>query len=194
MKNVLILGANGSLARVTTQYLLNNSELHLRLYLRNAPRLKNPDTSRVDIVDGDVMDYQKLVAAMKGQDVVYANLNGNMKAAAENIANAMYASGLKRLIFISSMGIYGEVPGERYSSILDPYRDSAAVVEASNLDYTVIRPGWFTNQDVVDYQITRKGEPFQGHDVSRKSIADLIMQLIQTPNLYVHDSIGISEA
>jgi len=194
MKNVLILGANGSLARVTTQYLLNNTELHLRLYLRKASRLKNTDTSRVDIVDGDVMDYQKLVAAMKGQDVVYANLNGNMKAAAENIVNAMYASGLKRLIFISSMGIYGEVPGERYSSILNPYRDSAAVVEASNLDYTVIRPGWFTNQDVVYYQITRKGEPFQGHDVSRKSIADLIMQLIQTPNLYVHDSIGISEA
>lgn len=194
MKNVLILGANGSLARVTTQYLLKNTVLHLRLYLRNARRLNNPEPSRVDIVDGDVMDYQKLVAAMEGQDVVYANLNGNMKAAAENIVKAMQASGLKRLIFISSMGIYGEVPGERYSSILNPYRDSAAVVEASDLDYTVIRPGWFTNQDVVDYQITRKGEPFQGHDVSRKSIADLIMRLIQTPDLYVHDSIGISEA
>lgn len=194
MKNVLILGANGSLARVTTQYLLKNTDLHLRLYLRNARRLNNPEPSRVDIVDGDVMDYQKLVAAMEGQDVVYANLNGNMKAAAENIVKAMQASGLKRLIFISSMGIYGEVSGERYSGILNPYRDSAAVVESSDLDYTVIRPGWFTNQDVVDYQITRKGEPFQGHDVSRKSIADLIMQLIQTPALYVHDSVGISEA
>lgn len=55
-----------------------------------------PDQSRVDIVDGDVIDYQKLVAAMEGQDVVYANLNGNMKAAAENIVKAMHASGLKR--------------------------------------------------------------------------------------------------
>lgn len=97
MKNVLILGANGSLARVTTQYLLKkNTDLHLSLYLRNARRLNNPDQSRVDIVDGDVMDYQKLVAAMEGQDVVYANLSGNMKAAAENIVKAMHASGLKR--------------------------------------------------------------------------------------------------
>ena len=70
--------------------------LHLSLYLRNAPHLNNPDQSRVDIVDGDVMDYQKLVAAMEGQDVVYANLSGNMKAAAENIVKAMHASGLKR--------------------------------------------------------------------------------------------------
>ena len=116
-----------------------------------------------------------------------------MKAAAENIIKAMHACGLKRLIFISSMGIYGEVPGERYGSILNPYRDSATVVEASDLDYTVIRPGWFTNQDIVDYHITRKGEPFQGHDVSRKSIADLIMKLIQQPELYIRDSIGISE-
>lgn len=70
--------------------------LHLSLYLRNARHLNNPDQSRVDIVDGDVMDYQKLVAAMEGQDVVYANLSGNMKAAAENIVKAMHASGLKR--------------------------------------------------------------------------------------------------
>jgi uncharacterized protein YbjT (DUF2867 family) len=60
------------------------------------------------------------------------------------IDNAMHAAGLKRLIFISSMGIYGEVPGETYCSVLDPYRDSAALIEASDLDYTILRPGWFT--------------------------------------------------
>ena len=38
---------------------------------------------------------------------------------------AMEACGLKRPIFISSMGIYDEVPGEKYRSVLDPYRDSA---------------------------------------------------------------------
>jgi len=34
------------------------------------------------------------------------------------------------------MGIYGEVAGERYRSVLDPYRDSA-LIEASDLDYTI---------------------------------------------------------
>jgi len=61
---------------------------------------------------------------MRGQDVVYANLAGAMKPQAEQIVAAMHAAGLKRLIFISSMGIYGEVPGEPYRSVLDPYRDS----------------------------------------------------------------------
>ncbi len=88
------------------------------------------------------MDAETLQKAMQGQDVVYANLSGNMKAQAESIIAAMHIAGVKRLIFISSMGIYGEVPGEKYSSILNPYRDSAAVVEASDLSkYPPAKPG-----------------------------------------------------
>lgn len=79
-------------------------------------------------------------AAMVGQDVVYANLAGPLEQMARSIVQAMNATGLRRLIFISSMGIYNEVPGQKYKSVLDPYRDSAAVVEASELDYTIIRP------------------------------------------------------
>nr|WP_321269893.1 NAD(P)H-binding protein [uncultured Tolumonas sp.] len=192
MTKILILGAAGSLARVTTDYLLENSDFELTLYLRRASRLKNIALERIQIIDGDVMDAETLQKAMHGQDVVYANLSGNMKAQAENIIAAMYVTGVKRLIFISSMGIYGEVPGEKYSSILNPYRDSAAVVEASDIDYTVLRPGWFTYDNEVNYQITHKGEPFRGHDVSRKSIADLIMKIAMTPDLYVGESLGIA--
>src|SRR5271165_903243 len=94
--------------------------------------------------------------AMQGQDVVYANLAGDMAPQARAIVDAMHAAGLKRLIFISSMGIYREVPGEKYRNVLDPYRDSAAIIEASDLDYTILRPGWFTRDDKIDYRITQK--------------------------------------
>ena len=48
------------------------------------------------------------------------SLSGAMKHQAENIVAAMDATGLKRLVFISPMGIYGQVPGEPYRSVLDP--------------------------------------------------------------------------
>lgn len=194
MKNILILGANGQLARHATAFFLRQPDVHLTLYLRRATRLKNPEPARVRIVEGDVLDTAKLRAAMTGQDVVYANLAGDMKPAAEAIVEAMHASGLKRLIFISSMGIYGEVPGERYKSVLDPYRDSAAVVEASDLDYTVLRPGWFTSDREIRYSITQKGEPFRGHDVSLESLSDLIVKLALTPGMESRHSIGVSNA
>ena len=192
MSRVLVLGANGQLARHTTDMFLKTTDATLMLYLRRAARLKNPDLKRVRIIDGDVLDAVALTAAMKDQDVVYANLAGDMQRQAEAIIEAMHAAGLKRLVFISSMGIYSEVPGERYRSVLDPYRDSAASIEASDLDYTILRPGWFTQERRNDYQVTQKGEPFKGHDVSLNALSTLIVKLCTTRGLHIRQSLGVS--
>jgi uncharacterized protein YbjT (DUF2867 family) len=191
MTRVLILGANGRLARHTTAFFLERTDAHLTLYLRRAGRLKNPDPARVTIVEGDVLDGEALRAALQGQDVVYASLAGEMARQARTIVDAMQDSGLKRLIFISSMGIYGEVPGETYRSVLAPYRDAAAAVEASGLDYTILRPAWFTRDQAIDYRLTRKGEPFRGHDVSLNSLSDLIVKLALAPALHSRCSLGV---
>jgi uncharacterized protein YbjT (DUF2867 family) len=192
MTRVLILGANGQVARNTTAFFLERTDADLTLYLRRANRLKNPDPKRATVVEGDVLDRATLIRAMNGQGVVFASLAGKLAEQAKSIVAAMKEVGLKRLIFISSMGIYGEVPGERYRSVLDPYRDAAAFIEASDLDYTVLRPGWFTNDPKVDYQITQKGEPFKGHDVTLNSLSDLIAKLALDPTLHVRRSLGVS--
>ena len=184
MTKILVLGANGQVARHTTPCLLRHSDVLLTLYLRRATRLPNPDPTRVTIVEGDVLDGATLRSAMQGQDVVYANLAGRMAEQADAIVDAMHAVDVRRLIFISAMGIYGEVPGERYRSVLDPYRDSAAVIEQSDLDYTILRPGWFTHEEKIDYRVTPKGQPFQGHDISLNGLADFITKLATTPGLY----------
>ena len=189
---ILILGANGQLARNTTRVFLRDTDAKLTLYLRRADRLGKFDQSRVTIVEGDVLDLARLQSAMKGQDVVFASLTGEMKKQAEHTVEAMHATGVRRLIFISSMGIYGEVPGERYKSVLDPYRDSAAVIEASDLDYTILRPGWFTHDEQVSYGLTQKGEQFKGHDVSLNSLSDLIVKLALTPGMESRHSLGVS--
>ncbi len=194
MTNILILGANGQIARVATNLFLARADVRLTLYLRNARRLKlSAPADRVRVVEGDVLDQKALEAAMAGQDVVYANLAGEMEQQARCIVAAMRKTGLKRLIFISSMGIYDEVPGEHHGSILDPYRKSASVIEASSLDYTIIRPAWLNNRDEIDYGTTRKGQPFQNasEQVSRKSVADLVVKLAMTPGLEIHSSLGV---
>ena len=194
MTKVLILGANGQLARNTTRVFLEKTGVALTLYLRRSGRLQNPDPARVKIVDGDVLDAGALRNAMQGHDVVYANLAGDMARQARAIIDSMHDVGLKRLIFVSSMGIYGEVPGEAYRSVLDPYRDAAAEIEKSDLSYTILRPGWFTRDKGVGYRITQKGEPFIGHDVSLDGLSDLITKLAADPGLYRRCSIGVSNA
>ena len=193
MTRVLILGATGSLARVAIDLFLKETDATLTLYVRSARRLEMSGSARVRIIEGDVLDYDTLKAAISGQDVVYANLVGDLASMATNIVRAMNESGVRRLIFISSMGIYGEVPGETYSSVLDPYRDAAQVIESSSLDYTILRPAWFTQVDEIDYETTQKGEPFKGRVVSRKSVAALVVKLAQSPHTEVRSSVGVAK-
>ena len=190
MKNILILGANGGLAQTVIPVLLENPELILTLVSRNIRRLQTFANERVNVVQADVMDLPQLESLMQGQDVVYANLAGHLEAMAENIVQAMNHTNVKRLIWISSMGIYGET-GEDHGAILEPYRRSAQMVENSRLDYTIIRPAWFTDGHEIDYQLTRKGEPFQGRQVSKRSIAHLIAKLIERPEFSIRESLGI---
>ncbi|SEH41643.1 NAD(P)H-binding protein [Magnetospirillum fulvum] len=194
MTRILILGAHGQIARVATHLLLDRTDAELTLYLRRAKRLSAlADKDRVIVVEGDVLDTATLEAAMAGQDVVYANLSGAMAKQADAIIAAMHKANVQRLIFISSMGIYDEVPGERHGSILDPYRQSAATIEASDLDYTIIRPAWLNDRDEIAYGTTVKGEIFAnaGASVSRKSVADLIVKLATTPGLGRRESLGL---
>jgi uncharacterized protein YbjT (DUF2867 family) len=193
MSNVLILGANGQVARYAVDLFLNETEARLTLYLRNSRRLRNVDPNRARVIEGDVLDPSKLKGAMAGQDVVYANLAGDLERQARSIVKAMDETAVRRLIFISSMGIYDEVPGEKHGSILDPYRKSAKVIEDSDLDYTILRPAWFTDADEIDYETTQRGEPFKGSIVSRKSVAALVVKLAESPELEVRRSLGVSK-
>lgn len=53
------------------------------------------------------------------------------------------------------------------------------------------RPGWFTSGP-VDYEVTRKGEPFGCHNVSVSSIADIVKKVVDDDTLYSRDSIGVN--
>jgi hypothetical protein len=53
MTNVLVLGANGQLARNTTRVFVTSTDARLTLYLRRADRLGNPDPGRITIVELD---------------------------------------------------------------------------------------------------------------------------------------------
>ncbi len=197
MKKVLILGAYGQIARVATDLFLNHTDVKLTLYLRNAKRLKSiGHADRIRVVEGDVLEEKTLKEAMAGQDVVYANLSGSLEQQARRIVEAMKATGVKRLIFISSMGIYDEIPGERHGSILTPYRNAARAIEESDLDYTIIRPAWLDDRDEIAYGTTQKGEPFKNasETVSRKSVADLVVRLATTPGLEIRRSLGVHKA
>lgn len=189
MKNVIILGASGTIARHVIDILVKKEDINLTLFLRNKSRLRNKDISGCHIIEGNVLDLNQLKEAITGQDLVYANLAGDLEAMAKNIVSAMDEKGVKKLIFICSIGIY-DIP---LKPVLKPYRKAADVIEASDLEYTILRPTWFTNADEVDYEITQKGEPEKGSVISQKSLATFITKVIGSPENYSRTNLGINK-
>jgi len=189
MKNIIILGASGNIAGHVIDILVKKDNIKLTLFLRNKSRLRNLDVSKCRIVEGDVLDEVQLKKAISGQNIVYANLSGDLESMAKNIVKAMDEEGVKKLIFISSIGIYNNP----IKSVLKPYRKAADVIEASDLEYTILRPTWFTGVNEVDYETTRKGEPEKGYVISQKSLASLIVRIIEFPEEYVCENLGVNK-
>lgn len=200
MKKVLLIGATGSIGRTVRETLLNETDAQLTLFSR---RIKNHgiNQKREKVIQGSALNTADVRRAAQGQDVVFAALSGDVAGFAETIVSVLESMqpNAPKLIFLTTMGIYQEIPSwlgespEPYSNgILRGFRLAADKIEASTLNYTIIRPGWFTNGP-VSYELTKKGEPFGGHDVSRKSIADLVKKATEDLSYQNHESLGINE-
>ncbi|WP_427788406.1 SDR family oxidoreductase [Brevundimonas diminuta] len=199
-KKALILGAGGQIARWAVDMLGDRDDVAQTLYMRTPAKLGRTPPANARLVQGDVMDAETLKAAMAGQDVVYANLSGDMDAQAEAVVAAMKATGVKKLIFVASLGVYDEVPAQfgewnrrEIGAYLPPYRRAADIVEASGLDYAVLRPAWLTDADEVAFETTTRDEPFKGTIVSRKSVAALAVDLILNPERITALNLGVNK-
>lgn len=202
MQHVLILGAGGKIAKLTESMLLKETDATLTLFLRHPEKVTVSDEQRETVVTGDAANVDDLARAMRGQDVVYANLAGsNIETQAQQVVKSMDEAKVNRLVWISTLGIYDEVPGAfgkwnhqmLDDGYLPTYAAAAKVMEGSDLDYTIIRPAWLQNQDEVNYELTNKGDAFKGTEVSRKSIAAVVTSLIQDPTKHIRTSLGVNK-
>lgn len=202
--NILILGAAGQIPRYLTPMLLQQTNAHITHYAKNATsRITVTDSSREDLVDGNFSDADSLRKAMQGIDVVYVNAaTGNIKEL-ETIVSAMKESGTKKIILASILGIYDEVQGafgEWNMNMVgkEPTlerRKAADYIEASGLDYTILRLTWLYNQDGnIKYEVTQKGEDFKGAQVARQAVAQLIIDIVNdTDGRFTNRSLGVGE-
>lgn len=201
MTNVLILGASGQIAQWAVKALAGRPNVRQTLLVRDPRKLTGQEPANAQVVIGSVLDKKLLKSAMAGQDIVYANLTGeDLDKQAQAVIGAMQTGGVKRLIFVLSLGIYDEVPGKfgKWNNAiigedLKPFRRAAGLIEASGLDYTIVRPAWLTDEDEVDYELTTKNQPFKGTVVSRRSVGDLIVNIIAKPTLHLGESLGVNK-
>lgn len=202
MKKVMIIGAHGATAQILTKRLLNETDDKLILFLRNAQRLNAySDNERVTLIDGNVLKTDELANAMKPADIIYSNVGGtDLADQTESILAAMKQTNKQRLIFISALGAHREVPGkfgewneQAIAAFLPGFRKSAQLLINSGVIYTEIRPSWLTNNDEIDYEEKTLNQSLTGTEVSRASVADFALKVINAPEQHQKESIGLNK-
>lgn len=199
---VLILGAAGQISRMLTKDLLEQTDDELLLFARNASQRLKIESDRVSLVDGDFTDYDMLVQAMKNIDAIYLN-DMNSNAGVQTIVRAMKATRNKRIIAASILGIYDEVPGtfgnwnRRMVGArgIQSHKETTSLVEIPELDYTILRLTWLYNQERNrTYHLTYKGEPFEGAQVTRQAVSQLIVDILKNKSdKFFKNSLGVGE-
>lgn len=204
--NLLILAANGQIARIVENRVLEEPEfasVNLTLGLRNPQRLAElKDNARVRLVGVDLEDAASVDAAMKGQDMVFVAVvdHDSDNAITRNVIAAMKKHSVSRIISTNILGIYDEVPGEfgRWNkqmvrSGLQSTINSDALLKESGLDYTTLRLPWLNDRDEIKYAVTHRNEEYVGVSGSRKSIADVVVKIVRDPSFGSRDSLGIAD-
>ena len=205
MKKVLILGANGQIAKIVEKRVLNEqSDVQLTLFLRNSQRLNDLATNpRVTLVDGEILDFDAVKRAMAGQDIVYIAMVDHTanNRITNNVIKAAKNQGVNRIIESSLLGLYNEVPGEfgrwNYQMVKDGL---AAAINAdkllaqSGITYTTLRFPWLNDRHEIKYQLTHRNETYIGVSGSRQSMAEVIVKIISDPAYLSNDSVGIADA
>lgn len=100
---------------------------------------------------------------------------------------------------MGAVGIYNEIPIEiDGDDNLDnepaqiPNRQAVDAIEASSLNYTVLRPGYLKEGLENDFVLTVKGEPAKGYITTLPSLVQLAVQLILDEKLYLKESVSIT--
>jgi nucleoside-diphosphate-sugar epimerase len=151
---VLVIGAGGFIGAWVAEYLHLSGRAEPRLGVRSPTSLVR--TSRfgmTDVAFADVMDRAALVRALEGVDAVLncALIAPAMeKDAAATIAAAMREGGVRRLVYLSSIAVYGKAEGvvtedaplpQRVNAYAKGKQEAEAVLRAAtDIDVTLLRP------------------------------------------------------
>lgn len=206
---VLIIGGTGGTGRELIKQALAQGH-HLTALVRKPEKVKIAH-QHLSIIKGNVLDFDKVLEAVAGQDAVLCALGHKrffirttiLSEGTKNIIHAMERQHVNRLICITSLGINDSrfklglyytlfvIPVIIYFYFLDKVKQEK-LIRSSKLNWTIVRPGQLTNgkkrgryhdgANVGNYILTKT--------ISRADVAHFILcELSDTK--YLHKTPGV---
>lgn len=206
---VIVFGATGSVGRLAVEELLKAGH-EVTAFARKPEKLKltNPQLS---LIAGDALTADDVSDAVAGHDAVVITLGAGMSrksvirsSGTLNVIRAMQTRGVRRLICQSTLGARESWANLNFwwkrvmfGALLAPvFRDhelQEKLVEASGLDWTIVRPSAFTDADtrrpvIEDVPVAARGLDLK---ISRPELARFLARQV-VEQTYLGRAVGLS--
>ena len=199
MKKVVIFGAAGH----TGQYLVRKmmrEDVELSVFVRNPAKFETMDLTGVNVIQGDALNPEDVRRAMEGQDALLCSLEEDVLTMAKNIAAAQKQTSVKRIIWITGMGIHHEIKGvhgvmlNMLAKQRPEYIQAADTIAASDAVTTLLRCPGIQDGDRESYLLTTEGTQPKKWSVDRAAIAQCMADMLRSDTLGANESLGITNA
>jgi uncharacterized protein YbjT (DUF2867 family) len=164
---VLIIGASGFVGRHLAQLLLADRQT-VRCMARDTKRIQDLADAGGEVVQGDILDPASVARALESVQAVYIcihtlspqgansaaqNFMDVEKSGLRNIVNACRTAGVRRLIYVTSIGIAPDAP----SAWVRGRSQTEQLLFDSGLDVSVIRPGMIVGRGGTGFDAIARG-------------------------------------
>lgn len=206
---LLIFGSTGKTGRELVNQALDGG-YEVTAFARN-PQKMEIRHDRLTVVKGDITDGDSINVAVPGHDAVLSALGSpglgkstELSDGTRRIIASMESSGVKRLIFESTVGVgdsssHATVFARWFffpvviRNILADKEIQERIIKESSLDWTIVRPGRLTNGPKRG--IYREGDAISGTavatSISRADVAEFMLRQV-TDNAYLHKCPAVS--
>jgi uncharacterized protein YbjT (DUF2867 family) len=204
--NITIFGATGTIGRLVVEQALAAGH-DVTAFTRDAARVTTTH-DHLQVVEGDVTDPDACLPAVKGADAVIVAIGAGRKgvvreAGTRAVVAAMGQAGVRRLVCQSTIGVGSSRPNldllwkyVMFGVLLrQAYADHVRqeqVVQASDLDWTIVRPSAFADESPAP---VRHG--FGGAErgltlkIGRDDVAAFVLAQVDD-RTYLHRAVSVS--
>ena len=193
---IVVIGANGATGRLAVFEALARGH-EVVAFVRDSAQVTLTD-AHLTVAQGDAFAPVTVVAALEGADAVISAIGRSRKGGSKErgkgpfyapamrvILDGMATRGVRRLAVVSSQGV-GDEPLQGLAlplrafrlvvgRVMDDMREMERLVEASDTEWTITRPGGLTGKPKGEYVI-QPGNSLRGHASTPR--ADLAEALV----------------
>ncbi|MGG1687469.1 SDR family oxidoreductase [Pseudalkalibacillus sp. NRS-1564] len=191
--NVLVIGANGQVGQKVVNLLDNNKDHSLKAMVRKKEQADELANRGIESVVASLEDSVDTISeAMKGSDaVIFAAGSGGSTGSDKTLLvdldgavktiEAAEKLGIKRYVMLSALQAHNR---ENWSEALLPYYAAKhyadKALEASSLDYTIVRPGGLLNEEGTGK--VSIAENLGRGSIPRDDVAEVIVSTLMKQN------------